>query len=110
MTRRSRCRLLTAVLLGTALLAALACPPAAAQPKRAAAGPTLSEGPSWRDLTPAQRLALGPLQREWPGIDAARKRKWLEIAARFPLMSTQERARLQERMTEWARLSPQQRL
>lgn len=101
---------MTAVLLGTALLAALTCPPAAAQPKRGAAEPALSEGRSWRELTPAQRLALGPLEREWPRIDAARKRKWLEIAARFPSMNTQERARLQDRMTEWAKLSPQERL
>nr|WP_259371943.1 DUF3106 domain-containing protein [Caldimonas mangrovi] len=97
-------------MLSTALLAALACVPATAQPKRATAEPTVTEGQSWRELTPAQRLALGPLEREWPRIDAARKRKWLEIAARFPSMNAQERARLQDRMTEWARLSPQERL
>ena len=43
-------------------------------------------GPPWVSLTPAQQSALAPLKKEWPAIDAARKQKWLEIAARLPSM------------------------
>lgn len=67
------------------------------------------EGPSWNSLTAAQRQALRPLQDDWSEIDADRKQKWLEVVARFPSMSDDERQRVQVRMTEWARLSPLER-
>ena len=64
----------------------------------------------WQALTPAQREALAPLERDWPGIDAPRKQKWL--AARRPL-SRRCRPRSAPgsttRMTEWARLTPAER-
>ena len=63
----------------------------------------------WQSLTPAQRQALAPLERDWPGIDAQRKQKWLQIADRYPSMPPQERARIAERMNEWARLTPAER-
>lgn len=78
-------------------------------PGRAAAATVVAEGPAWRELTPSQKQALRPLERDWASIDGARKRKWIEIASRFPSMSRDERARLQERMRDWARLSPQDR-
>lgn len=67
------------------------------------------EGPSWRQLTPAQQAALRPLERDWPTIDGVRKRKWLEIAARYPTMAPDEQQRLQARMAEWARMSTEER-
>ncbi|WP_395137575.1 DUF3106 domain-containing protein [Schlegelella aquatica] len=75
--------------------------PSAASPSR--------EGPSWKQLSPAQQAVLRPLERDWPSIDAARKRKWLEIAARYPSMSADEQQRLQARMAEWARMSTEER-
>jgi hypothetical protein len=66
-------------------------------------------GPKWSDLTPAQRTALRPLERDWTSIEPDRKEKWIEIAGRMPGMPATERERIQARMTEWARLSPQQR-
>jgi Protein of unknown function (DUF3106) len=66
-------------------------------------------GPTWAALSPNQREALKPLEREWPRIDADRKHKWLAIAAKFPSLSAQERTRIQARMADWTRLSPQQR-
>lgn len=71
---------------------------------------TVSEsGPRWSSLTPAQRDILGPLQDDWSGIDAGRKQKWLELAARYPTLSRTEQSRIRDRMAEWARLSPSQR-
>ena len=66
-------------------------------------------GVRWQALTPIQRQALGPLEKEWPGIDATRKQKWLVIADRYPSLPAPERARITERMTEWARLTPAER-
>ena len=75
----------------------------------AVAGLAGAEPPAWNALTPTQRQALAPLQRDWAAIDPAGKEKWLEMAARFPAMSAAERQRLQERMQDWARMSPEQR-
>ena len=65
--------------------------------------------PTWVSLTPSQRAALQPLQREWRNIGSDHKQKWLEIVAQFPLKSADERQRIQTRMTEWAALTPEQR-
>jgi hypothetical protein len=72
-----------------------------------AGGP--DRAPSWGTLTAVQRQALAPLQHDWPAIDSPRKQKWLEVAARFPAMPADERIRVQERMAEWARMSPGER-
>lgn len=72
-----------------------------------AAGAT--QGPSWVELTPAQRLSLQPLESQWNKLSASRKNKWLEIAARFPTLPRDRQIRLQARMTEWAGMSTAQR-
>lgn len=68
-----------------------------------------ASGPAWSALTPAQQSALTPLKKDWQTIDAIRKQKWLEIAARFPSMPVEERQRIQQRMNEWARMTPDER-
>lgn len=79
--------------------------PRAAKPVPRAA----EQGERWSELKPAQQAALKPLEREWAGIDAPRKQKWLELSARFPKLTPPERSRVQERMSEWARLTPGER-
>lgn len=71
--------------------------------------PPREEGVRWHALTPAQREALAPLERDWPGIDAPRKQKWLALAARFKTLPPEERARINARMVEWAKLTPAER-
>jgi len=73
------------------------------------AKPGIEEGVRWQDLKPAQRAALKPLERDWSGIDAVRKRKWIDISSRYQQMSPDEQTRLQARMSEWTKLSPQER-
>ena len=68
-----------------------------------------ASGPSWTALTPTQQSALAPLRKDWQTIDAPRKQKWLEIAARLPSLQPEERKRIQDRMTEWARMTPEER-
>lgn len=67
------------------------------------------EGPSWRSLSAEQRTTLKPLERDWASIDAARKQKWLDIAARYPKMPPDEQKRLSDRMSAWARMTPVER-
>jgi hypothetical protein len=78
---------------------------------KAASAPAARTGdkPLWRALTPAQQLALQPLQAEWDQMDGLRKQKWLQLANRFAAMKPEEQQRVQERMREWAKLTPQQR-
>jgi hypothetical protein len=100
------------VLPAVAAAAALTAAAAVAQgphPPPVAAVPIREEGVRWHTLSPAQREALGPLERDWPTIDAPRKQKWLELAARFKTLPPEERARINARMTEWARLTPAER-
>jgi Protein of unknown function (DUF3106) len=104
---------------GTLLLAlcgsssALHAQPGPPKPAGAGAGvsvqPAPEQGPTWSALKPAQRQALKPLERDWAGIDAPRKSKWLEIAERYPTMAPQDQERMQARMSEWARMTPQER-
>jgi hypothetical protein len=102
----SHFRLFSAALL---LLGLSLGPGAAAQEVSGAAPAVIASGPPWTSLTPAQQSALAPLKRDWQVIDATRKQKWLEIAARFPAMPADERQRVQDRMTEWARMTPDER-
>lgn len=80
-----------------ALVAALAGSTWAAEP---------AGGPGWSTLSPAQQQALLPLRRDWSSIEPNSKQKWLEVSARFPTMPADERARVQQRMAEWTRLTP----
>lgn len=74
-----------------------------------ATGVALAAPARWQELTPQQRAALAPLQGSWAGMDAGRREKWLEVAARFPRLTEPERQRLQQRMVEWASRSPTER-
>lgn len=76
---------------------------------RAASKPMPEQGVRWNDLKPAQQTMLKPLDREWSVISSPQKQKWIELSDRFPKMSAAEQARVQERMTEWARLTPLER-
>ena len=67
------------------------------------------DGVRWQTLTAQQREALAPLEKDWPGIDAPRKQKWLALAARFKSLSPGERTRITARMSEWAKLTPAER-
>lgn len=87
--------------LAVALFAALlSCTAIAAPPKK---------NPSWTDLTPEQQRTLAPLAGEWNSLDAARRVKWIGIAKRYPGMTATEQQRVQTRMAEWVKLTPDQR-
>ncbi|MDY0747022.1 DUF3106 domain-containing protein [Paucibacter sp. R3-3] len=89
-------------------------PPAAAPQPATGLLPTplpsiASDPPAWKNLALYQKWALAPLERDWDGLDPARRSKWLEIAQRFPTLPPEEQNRMHERMRAWARLSPAER-
>ena len=69
----------------------------------------IANGPSWQALTTAQQLALVPLAGEWDGMDSLRKEKWIAIGNRYARMSPAEQNRIQTRMRDWIKLTPQER-
>lgn len=83
-------------------------PGATATPSAREALPAVAK-PLWADLTPEQQQALAPLANEWDTLEAFRKNKWLEIGNRFGTMKPEEQQRIQERMRDWVRLTPEQR-
>lgn len=87
--------------------AAPAAHPESAKP--AAGSRKGGDKPLWRSLTPAQQVALQPLEGEWDAMDGVRKQKWLQLANRFATLKPEEQRRVHERMREWAKLTPEQR-
>lgn len=71
--------------------------------------PKALDKPLWRDLSSAQQVALAPLEPEWDRMEGLRKRKWIEMSARFASMPPSEQQRVHERMRQWMKLTPQQR-
>ena len=65
--------------------------------------------PNWGQLTPEQRVILKPLADDWAGMGEFRRKKWLGIANRYSAMSAEEKGRVDQRMKDWANLSPDQR-
>lgn len=68
-----------------------------------------SDGPGWAELTTSQRATLTPLEKDWAQLPASTRRKWVEVANRLPSMPAAQQQRVNERMQEWAKLSPAQR-
>ncbi|MEO5882913.1 MAG: DUF3106 domain-containing protein [Caldimonas sp.] len=103
----------TALAAGASALAQTSPPPATRTPVPpppfTSPTPRAEAGVRWQALSPTQRRALAPLEREWSGIDAQRKQKWVQIADNYPSLPPQERARIAGRMNEWARLTPAER-
>lgn len=65
--------------------------------------------PLWHELTPGQQTVLAPIEKTWDENDAQRKRKWVELAARYPRMTADEQANAQKRIADWAKLTPTER-
>jgi hypothetical protein len=65
--------------------------------------------PAWVELNAEQKEILAPLAREWDQFEHSRRKKWLGIAERYPAMKSEEQSRVQRRMVEWVRLSPEER-
>jgi hypothetical protein len=101
--------MLSAIALAASVVAAPA-PSSAADPPPAARASLLPlVQPLWNDLDSDQRAVLAPFEQQWNGWSAAEKRSWLILAERVPKMSDEQRERVDERIREWAGLTPEQR-
>jgi len=110
---------LCAVLSGVALFALAQDTPTAATPETprqvnpapvaSASAKKPESSPSWQSLSANQKTALAPLHKLWPEISEAQKRKWLALSVNFSDRSAEEQAKMQARMKDWAKLTPQQR-
>jgi hypothetical protein len=107
--RHAGLRILAGAALAVCAAQAVGQAPRAAGAASSATTTVREEGVRWQALTPAQREALAPLERDWPGIDAPRKQKWIALAGRFNTLSPEERARINARMVEWTKLTPAER-
>ena len=110
---RRRTRILLAAVCASTLLAD-AVSPAGTDPScpgghGRVADPRAGPAPYWPELTPPQREALKPLADDWERLDFQTKKKWVEIANRYPKMSPEEQGHTRDRMREWALLTPDQR-
>lgn len=74
----------------------------------AAIAPPLPQ-PAWKELNAEQQRVLAPLSGEWDKMEGFRRKKWLGIAQRYPSLTPDEQARVQRRMTAWAKLTPEER-
>jgi hypothetical protein len=92
----------------TAIVAAPKAAPVAGAAKTVAPKKSLN-GANWQALTPAQQVALAPLAGEWDSMDGQRKEKWIAIGNKYARMSPAEQSRIQDRMRDWIKLTPEQR-
>jgi len=82
---------------------------APAKPVAQASKPALNAGGRWLGLAPSYQRVLAPLQRDWDSLDPASQGKWLEVAGRYGTLPAEEQQRIQQRMSEWARMTPAER-
>lgn len=68
-----------------------------------------STRPAWAEMPADQQQILAPLKPDWDSLEPERKKKWLGIAKRYPKMKPEAQARVQRRMQDWAKLTPEQR-
>ena len=64
---------------------------------------------AWSALTPQQQVALAPLAEQWPQLNADQQLNWMAVSRHYTRMSPEEQQTLQDRMTAWAALTPNQR-
>ncbi len=95
-------------------------PPLAASSPVSVAGDVLSDSPSqarrklavegrWSRLSARDQAILAPLSEYWTGLSFEQRLKWLDLALRFPALTPDEQARIQQRMAKWARMSASER-
>lgn len=71
--------------------------------------PQPSIHPNWSELTIVQQRILAPLAPEWNGMPELARKKWLQIAQAYSKYTPAQQQRLQTRMADWVKLTPEQR-
>lgn len=71
--------------------------------------PTMTAPSQWSELDHTHQQALAPLKNNWPELSDIQRRKWIAIVKNFSSLKPEDQTKLQERMTVWATLNPQER-
>lgn len=74
-----------------------------------AASATTARAPSFAQLPQAQKAFLAPLEETWDSLGVQTRRKLIGIAQRQATMTSEQRERVQSRLSEWAQLSTEER-
>ncbi|KMW48240.1 DUF3106 domain-containing protein [Ralstonia insidiosa] len=80
-----------------------------ALPTPPATNPQPSVHPNWSELTVVQQRILAPFAPEWNSMPELARKKWLQIAQAYPKYTPAQQQRLQTRMADWVKLTPEQR-
>lgn len=78
-------------------------------PTPPATNPLPAVHPNWAELTVVQQRIFAPLAPEWNGLPELARKKWLQIAQAYPKYTPAQQQRLQTRMADWVKLTPEQR-
>jgi hypothetical protein len=78
-------------------------------PTPPATNPLPAVHPNWAELTIVQQRIFAPLAPEWNGMPELARKKWLQIAQAYPKYTPVQQQRLQTRMADWVKLTPEQR-
>ena len=78
-------------------------------PTPPATNPQPSIHPNWSELTIVQQRILAPLAPEWNDMPELARKKWLQITQAYPKYTPAQQQRLQTRMADWVKLTPEQR-
>jgi hypothetical protein len=70
---------------------------------------SISTSNEWKDLDKKTQQVLIPLKTVWKDLSSLQQRKWIAIASQAHKMSTTETKVLNQRMHDWALLSPSDR-
>jgi hypothetical protein len=73
-----------------------------------AASATTARAPSWAQLPQAQKAFLAPLEENWDSLSVQTRRKLIGIAQRQATMTSEQRERVQSRLSQWAQLSTEE--
>lgn len=68
-----------------------------------------SKAPTWAELGEIDRNILSPLEPDWETLSTDMKQKWVGVAKKYEKLPATEQERLRSRMSEWSKLSPNER-
>lgn len=63
----------------------------------------------WSSLTPSQQEALNTLEPDWGSLSIEQRLKWIQLSNKFERFSDADKERLKSRMSDWAKLSANDR-
>jgi hypothetical protein len=69
----------------------------------------MPSNPSWSSLTNSQKETLATLQEDWGTLSVEQRTKWVQLANRYEKLPETDRERLKSRMSDWAKLSTNDR-